>query len=65
MAAPADFLADDTGAVTIDWVMVTSAVLLLGIAVAYVIFGSGAQPVVNNLNSELKSYKIDPINGFR
>lgn len=59
MYARADFLADEAGAVTIDWVTITAGVLLLGIALAYVIFGSGATPVVNNVNSELKTYKFD------
>lgn len=59
MSALASFAVDEAGAVTVDWVTVTAVVLLLGIAVIYSIYGNGAEPVVNDVNSELKTYKMD------
>ena len=45
------FLRDDAGAVTIDWVALTTGVLLLGIMVVYAIFNNGVSTVVSNVNS--------------
>ena len=47
------FRNDDTGAVTIDWVALTSAILLLGIMVVYAIFNGGVSTLVSNINSTL------------
>lgn len=49
------FLRDEAGAVTIDWVALTAGILLLGIAVVYAIFNSGVTPLVNSINSSLKT----------
>ena len=46
---------DDTGAVTIDWVALGSAILLLGIMVVYAIFNNGVKDLVSNVNSTLIS----------
>lgn len=49
------FLHDERGAITIDWVAITSAILMLGIAVIWGIFNSGVAPasaaVAANLGS--------------
>ena len=47
------FLSDDAGAVTIDWVALTSGILLLGIMVVYAIFNNGVSSLVSNVNSTL------------
>ena len=47
------FRSDDTGAVTIDWVALGSAILLLGIMVVYAIFNGGVSSLVSNVNSTL------------
>lgn len=49
------FRADEAGAITIDWVALTSGVLLLGIAVVYAIFNSGVTPLTNTVNGQLKT----------
>ena len=49
---------DDRGAVTIDWVALGSAILLLGIAVVYSIFNSGVASVVAGINGGLASVGI-------
>ena len=49
------FLRDEAGAITIDWVALTAGILLLGIAVVYAIFNSGVTPLVNSINSSLKT----------
>ncbi|MEM7547522.1 MAG: hypothetical protein AAF367_18495 [Pseudomonadota bacterium] len=49
--------ADETGAVTVDWVALTAAVVVIGIGIAYAVFGpdgtSGINAVVTSLTDEL------------
>ena len=50
------FVADKSGAVTVDWVALTAAVVIIGIGIVYAVFGSGEDGVnglVTNLSSEL------------
>jgi len=54
-----NFLGDDAGAVTIDWVMVTAGVLLLGIAAVYSIYNDGVTPLADTTNSTLSSMNIE------
>jgi len=49
------FLRDESGAVTIDWVSLTAAILLLGIMVVYSIFNGGVSSLVSNINESLSS----------
>jgi len=48
-----EFISDDAGAVTIDWVALTAGILLLGIMVVYAIFNNGVSTLVSNVNSTL------------
>ncbi len=48
-----EFLRDDTGAVTIDWVALTAGILLLGIMVVYAIFNGGVASLVGKINATL------------
>ena len=48
-----NFLNDETGAVTIDWVALTAGILLLGIAVVFSIFNYGVDPLVDAINTQL------------
>ncbi len=54
-----EFLGDDAGAVTIDWVALGSAILLLGIMVVYSIFNGGVASLVSNVNSTLAGVSTD------
>jgi hypothetical protein len=54
-----EFLSDDAGAVTIDWVALGSAILLLGIMVVYAIFNGGVSTLVSNVNSTLEGVSTD------
>ncbi len=54
-----EFLSDDTGAVTIDWVALTSAILLLGIMVVYAIFNGGVASLAVNISSTLAGLTTD------
>ena len=36
------FGADKSGAVTVDWVALTAAIVVIGIALVYAVFGTGA-----------------------
>ena len=47
------FASDTRGAVNIEWVAITSGILLLGIAVIYSIYSAGVTPVVNDMNTTL------------
>lgn len=53
------FLRDQRGAVNVDWVALASSLLLLGIAVIYVIYGSGVFSVVSDVNSTLKRHSSE------
>lgn len=48
-----NFVRNDSGAVTIDWVALTAGLLLLGIMVVYAIFNGGVGDLVESINSEL------------
>ncbi|MDH3666090.1 MAG: hypothetical protein OEN23_04085 [Paracoccaceae bacterium] len=50
-----NFIADDAGAITIDWVALTAGILLLGIMVVYAIFNNGVSTLVSSVNSTLES----------
>ncbi|WP_179961571.1 hypothetical protein [Pikeienuella piscinae] len=50
------FAADESGAVTVDWVALTAAVVVIGIGLTYAVFGnqtSGIGGLVTNLTNEL------------
>lgn len=49
------FLGDNAGAVTIDWVALTSGILLVGIMAIYAIYNNGASSAVDNANNMLTS----------
>ena len=53
------FRNDDTGAVTIDWVALTSGILLLGIMVVYAIFNLGVSSLADNVNTTLATIITD------
>ena len=46
-----NFLIDDCGAVTIDWVALTSAILIMAIMVVYAIYNNGVSSEVDNVNN--------------
>ena len=50
-----NFLNDEAGAVTIDWVALTAGILLLGIAVVYGIFQTGVANLASSINSNLST----------
>lgn len=45
-----EYFAEDSGAVTADWVALSAGILLLGIAVVFGIFNAGVSDVVDNMN---------------
>jgi len=58
-----NFLSDDAGAVTIDWVALTAGILLLGIMVVYAIFNNGVAALVSNVNATLEGITVDITTG--
>ncbi|HSF95280.1 MAG TPA: hypothetical protein VLA52_09665 [Thermohalobaculum sp.] len=53
-----EFLLADDGAITIDWVALTSGLLLMGIAVIYAIFNTGVASAVSQINTALGAITI-------
>lgn len=57
MKPVAHFFADRSGAITVDWVALTAAVVVIGIGLVYTVFGpdntSGISAVVIGLTGEL------------
>jgi len=51
------FLADESGAVTVDWVVLTAAIVGLGIAVLTSV-GNGTTTLANTVSSELAGTAI-------
>ena len=54
-----EFLADDAGAVTIDWVALTAGVLLVGMVVVFAIFNHGVAPAAKEINDTLAGITIE------
>ena len=48
-----NFLRNEDGAVTIDWVALTAGILLLAITLVYSIFNNGVGDLASNINSNL------------
>ena len=55
--ATQQFLADESGAVTVDWVVLTAAIVGLGVAVIGTVSG-GALDHTSTLNSHLASADV-------
>ena len=53
-----NFVADESGAVTVDWVVLTAAIVGLGIAVLSTVSG-GMETISNNISSQLGQDQID------
>ena len=58
-----EFIRDEDGAVTIDWVALTAGILLLGIAVVYAIFNEGVDGAVDDITAELSGAVDGTITG--
>lgn len=57
-----DFLRDDSGAVTIDWVTLTAGVLVAGLVAIFVIYGGGVSALVSETNERANAHyqNVDP-----
>lgn len=54
------FIAAEDGAVTIDWVVLTAALLTLGIVVGYAV-SDGAQTMADNTGSNLETAVVPEV----
>lgn len=55
------FLRNEEGAVTIDWVALTAAVVLLGLFIVYAIFEDGLGNLSSSINTNLSEIgSLDP-----
>lgn len=50
------FIRDESGVVTVDWVALTGGLVMLGLAVVYSIYGTGATPLVMTVSDTLSSH---------
>ena len=55
-----NFAADESGAVTVDWVVLTAAIVGLGIAVVASVRG-GVENVAEQIENSMKDVKITPL----
>ena len=53
------FAQDESGAVTVDWVVLTAAIVGLGIAISTTIFG-GVKDLADAIEADLPTDTIDP-----
>lgn len=59
------FLPNDSGAVTLDWVALTSSVVIIGIGLVYMVYGGedgSISAIITNYNAEL-SIAADNLSG--
>ena len=56
------FWREDSGVVTIDWVVLTSAVIALGLLVVYPIYNTGVSGLTQNVSDILVSVSQDDSN---
>ncbi len=52
------FFGDESGAITVDWVALTAAILLLGIAVVYYLFSTGVPTTMQTIDGGFDA--VDP-----
>ena len=57
------FLGAEDGAITVDWVALTAAVLGVGIVVVYGIYNQGVGPAAMNVNATLASITLEASKG--
>lgn len=55
-----EFLADDSGAVTVDFVILTAAICTLGAAIVLTVIG-GANHIGDETSTSLSSATLDPV----
>ena len=58
------FLSDDAGTVTVDWIALTSGVLIVGVIVVYAIYNNGVTSVVMGVTEDLRGIGYSGI-GYR
>ena len=58
-----EFFGDDAGAITIDWVVLTAGIMLMGVLVAYAILNNGVSTMVSNFNPTLEGTSSNVVLG--
>ncbi|MEM1384881.1 MAG: pilus assembly protein [Pseudomonadota bacterium] len=62
MRATNSFWGDETGAITIDWVALTAAVVMLGLILSYSVFETGLGGLADVIDTNLEEVSvIDPV----
>lgn len=58
-----DFLRNEAGAITTDWVMLTSALIVVAIFVVFTLFEDGWAPVTESINQQVGGASAELCNG--
>ena len=58
-----NFLADEGGAITVDWVALTAGVLIVGIVVVFAIYNRGVGPAAKEVNATLSAMTLEASKG--
>ena len=60
------FFAEECGAITLDWVALTSSVVVIGIGLVYMVYGGEDGPItsiITNYNAELNTAADNLVGG--
>ena len=57
------FLRDESGAITIDWVTLTSALIIAAIVIVFSLFSNGITPMTGHINSQIETGSQELCNG--
>ena len=57
------FLKDEGGAITTDWVALTSALIIVAIIIVFTLFSGGITPLSNTINEQIESGSAEICNG--
>jgi len=57
------FVSGDRGAVSVEWIAVTAALMTVGVFVAYELMSGGVAPIREQVNNDFNRVQIQPKGG--
>ncbi|MEL6218387.1 MAG: hypothetical protein AAFR79_07960 [Pseudomonadota bacterium] len=57
------FVSGDRGAVSVEWIAVTAALMTVGVFVAYELMSGGVAPIREQVNNDFNRVQIQPEGG--
>ncbi|MEM9145456.1 MAG: hypothetical protein AAGC57_04595 [Pseudomonadota bacterium] len=58
-----DFLREESGVVSVEWLAVTGVLMVAGIVVVYELMSGGVAPIRQEVNSDFNRVQIQPTGG--